>query len=66
MLVLNRKSGEQIVIGHGITVSVVRTSGGRVTLAIDAPEDIPIRRGELIASGEPFSHPSFRSTAAAT
>ncbi len=47
MLVLSRKPGEKICIGNGITVIVNRIAGGRVTLAIDAPEDVRILRGEL-------------------
>ena len=47
MLVLSRKQGEKICIGNGITVIVNRIAGGRVTLAIDAPVDVKILRGEL-------------------
>ena len=47
MLVLSRKQGEKICIGNGITVIVNRIVGGRVTLAIDAPQDVKILRGEL-------------------
>lgn len=48
MLVLSRKAGESLYIGGGITISVASTSGGRVKLAIDAPAEIPIKRGELL------------------
>jgi carbon storage regulator len=47
MLVLTRKIGEKVVIGNGITVTVVRSEGGRVRLGIDAPGDVRILRGEL-------------------
>jgi carbon storage regulator len=47
MLVLSRKAGERIVIGDRITVVVSRINGGRVTLAIQAPEQVKIIRGEL-------------------
>ena len=47
MLILRRKVGEKIVIGDGITVVVSRVSGGRVTLGIEAPDDVHIVRGEL-------------------
>lgn len=50
MLVLSRKQTESIVIGDNITVKVMRISGGRVRLAIDAPEHIRISRGELVAT----------------
>lgn len=47
MLVLSRKIGETISIGDNVTVKVVRTQGGRVQIAIDAPREVAIRRGEL-------------------
>jgi carbon storage regulator len=47
MLVLSRKSGEQIRIGRNITVTVQRIAGNRVSLAIEAPQSMRILRGEL-------------------
>jgi len=47
MLVLSRKATERIHIGDNITVEVRRVAGNRVTLAIEAPRDIRILRGEL-------------------
>lgn len=48
MLVLTRKLREEIVIGDNITVSVNWIRGGIVSLAITAPKDVPVRRGELV------------------
>ena len=42
MLVLSRKTGEAIVIGDGIKVTVTRVSGNRVTIGIDAPGDVRV------------------------
>lgn len=47
MLVLSRKVGERIEIGDDVTVVVSRISGNRVTIAIDAPSNIKVIRGEL-------------------
>ncbi len=47
MLVLSRKVGQRIVIGEDITVVVSRITGNRVTLGIEAPDDVHIMRGEL-------------------
>ncbi len=47
MLVLSRKKNESIVIGDDISIRVVAVRGNRVRIAIDAPEHIRIRRGEL-------------------
>lgn len=47
MLVLSRKVGERIWIGDDIAVTVVRIKGGGVRLGIEAPNEIPVVRGEL-------------------
>jgi len=47
MLVLSRKAGEAIVIGDRIEVRVQRISGNRVRLAIEAPENVGVDRGEI-------------------
>ncbi len=57
MLILRRRVGEKIVIGDGITVVVSRVSGGRVTLGIEAPDDVHIVRGELRVFDEHRPHP---------
>jgi carbon storage regulator len=54
MLVLSRRVGEKIMIGGGITVVVTRVSGNRVTLALEAPDDVRIVRGELKPLSDPF------------
>lgn len=53
MLVLSRKTFEQIVIeaeGVQIIVVPVRCSDGRVRLGITAPENFSIKRIELISA----------------
>lgn len=47
MLVLSRREGERIRIGESITVTVVRCSGDKVRIGIEAPPDMLILRGEL-------------------
>jgi carbon storage regulator len=47
MLVLSRKIGEKIHIGDDVTIEVRRVAGNRVTLAIEAPKNVRILRGEL-------------------
>jgi carbon storage regulator len=50
MLVLSRKPGEKVVIGNGITVTVVtvvEVKGKYVRLGIDAPAQVRILRTEL-------------------
>jgi carbon storage regulator len=47
MLVLSRKVGQRIVIDENITIYVSRIAGHRVTLGLEAPDGVHIRRGEL-------------------
>lgn len=47
MLVLTRKPGERIVIGDNIVITIVEIKGDNIRVAIDAPKEIKIYRGEL-------------------
>jgi len=47
MLVLGRKPGEYIVIGENIKVKVVKSENGDLRLAIEAPKNVKITRGEV-------------------
>lgn len=49
MLVLTRKVGERIIIGDGITVTVVSIQGNKVRVGIDAPPSVPVDRAEVHA-----------------
>jgi carbon storage regulator len=50
MLVLSRKETESIVIDGRIRVTVGEIKGGKIRLGIEAPQDVPIRRSELLES----------------
>jgi carbon storage regulator len=54
MLVLSRKVGERIHVGDDIVLEVRRISGNRVTLAVEAPRDVRILRGELNQAAREF------------
>lgn len=47
MLVLSRKSNEQIRIGEEIVITVVKIRGDKVRLGIDAPSSVPIWRPDV-------------------
>jgi carbon storage regulator len=47
MLVLSRKENEKIKLGDNITLTIVRVSGDKVRLGIEAPSDVVILREEL-------------------
>lgn len=57
MLVLARKSGESVVIGSDITVTVLEVRGDRVKLGFSAPGEVPIHRLEVQQSIESDSTP---------
>ncbi|MBC8352330.1 MAG: carbon storage regulator [Planctomycetes bacterium] len=47
MLVLTRKTQEQIHIGNNITISILKLKGNTVRIGIEAPRNIRVLRGEL-------------------
>jgi carbon storage regulator len=47
MLVITRRSGERVVLGDDITITVLEISGSTVRLGIDAPTEVPVYRHEL-------------------
>lgn len=47
MLALTRKIGERIVIDNNIVLTIVDIKGDSIRLAIDAPKEVRIYRGEL-------------------
>lgn len=48
MLILTRKVGESIHIGDDVKVTVLGVKGGQMRIGIDAPNDVPIHREELL------------------
>lgn len=48
MLVLTRKRMEQIVIGSGIRITVLKLERNQVRIGIEAPAETPIFRAELL------------------
>lgn len=47
MLVLSRKSGEQICIGDGVVLTVISVHGDRVRLGVQAPPEVSVDRQEI-------------------
>lgn len=64
MLVLTRKSHEQIQIGDNITITILRVKGGAIRVGIDAPRNVSVLRKEL--SGKPAKNDKTQVEAVAT
>jgi carbon storage regulator len=47
MLALSRKTGESIVIGNDIEITVLEMRGDQVKLGINAPKSVPSYRKEI-------------------
>lgn len=47
MLVLNRKKGEAIIIGHNVEIYVLEVQGDNIKIGIEAPREVSIYRKEI-------------------
>jgi carbon storage regulator len=47
MLVLSRRESQRIRLGDAIVITVLRLSGDKVRLGIEAPNDVVVLREEL-------------------
>ena len=47
MLVLSRKQNERIRVGDSVVVTIVRVSGDKVRIGIEAPAHVRVLRDEL-------------------
>jgi carbon storage regulator CsrA len=71
MLVLSRKTRQQILIGDNITVTILLVKGQVVRVGIEAPRDVRVLRAELPvfdepAAGKPVSRPTKAKRAASS
>lgn len=47
MLILTRRTGETIMLGDDITVTVLGVKNNQVRVGIKAPRDLPVHREEI-------------------
>ncbi len=57
MLVLSRRESERIKLGNSIVLTVIRVSGDRVRLGIEAPPDVLVLRENCKRSSLPLPFP---------
>jgi carbon storage regulator len=48
MLVLSRKSGQSIMIGDDVVITIVRLGRGNVQIGVEAPHNVRILRQEVV------------------
>ncbi|TWT78516.1 hypothetical protein Pla123a_13090 [Posidoniimonas polymericola] len=75
MLVLSRKETQRIRVGDSVVVTIVKVSGDKVRVGIEAPSDMLVLRDELepwetspaapLAPQEPIAVPSLLASPAA-
>jgi carbon storage regulator len=47
MLILTRRAGESIMIGDGVTITVLGVKGNQVRIGVNAPKDLSVHREEI-------------------
>jgi carbon storage regulator len=47
MLILTRRTGETVMIGSDVTLTVLGVKGNQVRIGINAPKSVPVHREEI-------------------
>lgn len=47
MLILTRRTGETVMIGNEVTLTVLGVKGNQVRIGINAPKNVPVHREEI-------------------
>ncbi len=47
MLILTRRTGETVMVGDEVTVTVLGVKGNQVRIGVNAPKDVSVHREEI-------------------
>ncbi|WP_445361147.1 carbon storage regulator CsrA [Microbulbifer sp. EKSA005] len=47
MLILNRRTGENLRIGENVSITILEVKGNQVRVGIIAPKSLPVHREEV-------------------
>ncbi|BBM01970.1 carbon storage regulator CsrA [Microbulbifer sp. GL-2] len=47
MLILNRRTGENLRIGENVSITILEVKGNQVRVGIIAPKSLPVHREEI-------------------
>jgi carbon storage regulator len=47
MLILSRKTGEKLMIGDDVELTILGIKGNQVRVGVSAPKDVPVHREEV-------------------
>lgn len=47
MLILTRKTGESLLVGDDVEITVLSVRGSQVKIGVNAPKDIAVHRQEI-------------------
>lgn len=61
MLIITRKIGEVILLNEDIFIKILHIKGNQVNIGIDAPNDIIIKREELLYRDGDIISPNVQS-----
>jgi carbon storage regulator len=53
MLILTRRTGETVMIGNDVTMTVLGVKGNQVRLGFSAPKNVPVHRQEIYERIQP-------------
>jgi carbon storage regulator len=62
MLILTRRTGEAIMVGEEVTITVLGIKGGQVRIGIDAPGEIAVHREEIFERIKAEANPDQEPT----